>query len=491
MKFTIGKGNGVPVHLAFEESLEDLDGHIKDYLEKRKVFSGKAGEVSPILGCTEEYILLGLGKKEDLDLETLRIATFKLRKELEALKIEEITLKLLDFKVNEEKNLCAIKTTKALVEGFFQGDYKFDEYITKKEEDKDFELLVDLVPREGYDEKTKLAIEETTGLMEGYFLTRDLVNRPAIDLYPETLAKAAVDALEPLGVKVTVYDKKEIEEMEMHAFLAVAEGSDKEPRFIVMEYSPVDGGETTALVGKGLTYDSGGYALKPAKGMDTMNCDMAGSASVIGTIYALAKNKVQRNVVGIVAACENMISGRAYKNGDIISSKKGSTIEVGNTDAEGRLTLADAIYYAATETDAVEIYDIATLTGAALVSVGAETTAVMSNNDEMWKAVEKAANDTGDLMHRLNDNKRLRESIKSDRADISNTGSTRWGGSQTAAFFCEHFAEDKPWLHFDIAGPAYNDGAYDYLPKYATGTPVRTLYKVIFDKANKDTPEDM
>lgn len=490
LKFTIGKKSGISVFLAFEDSFGELKESVQNFLEKRKVFSGKKGEVTPVFGGEEDYILLGLGKKEDLNLEALRLATFKLRKELEALKIDEVSLELPDLKVNEDRKLCAIKSTKALVEGFSQGDYKFDEYQTKKEETP-YELTVDFVVRDGYEDKTKLAIDEMTHVMEGTFLARDLVNRPPIDLYPETLAEAAVDSLEPLGIQVTVYDKEEIEKMDMHAFLAVAEGSEKEPKFIVMEYTPVKGGEVTALVGKGLTYDSGGYALKPAKGMDTMNSDMAGSASVIGTLYALAKNKVKRNVVGIIAACENMISGGAYKNGDIISSKKGSTIEVGNTDAEGRLTLADAIYYAATETEAVEVYDIATLTGAAIVAVGAETTAVMTNNDELWEGLEKAAEETGEFMHRLNDNHRLRESIKSDRADISNTGSSRWAGSQTAGLFLEHFVEGKPWIHLDIAGPSYNDGAYDYLPKYATGTPVKTLYKAIFDKVNPDTKETM
>ena len=210
-------------------------------------------------------------------------------------------------------------------------------------------------------EKALEAITEAEILSEAIFLTRDLVNERPMYMYPEVLANAAKENLEELGIKVDIYNKKAIEELGMKAFLAVAEGSSKEPRFFVMTYNgDPDSKEKIALVGKGLTYDSGGYAIKPGDSMDTMFTDMAGSATVIGALRAIAKAKIKKNVVGIVAACENLISGSAYKNGDIVGSMSGKTIEVLNTDAEGRLTLADALWYAAKEVKADKIIDLAT-----------------------------------------------------------------------------------------------------------------------------------
>ena len=366
------------------------------------------------------------------------------------------------------------ETVLNIFEGIKQSEYKFDDYKTKEDEECK-ELSINLSV------KQDLSLEDFNyreNIVEGVNFTRFLVNTPAIDMYPETLAKAATEKLSSVGVNVKVLNRDEIEKLGMKAFLAVAEGSDKEPKFIIMEYLPVEGQKPIGLVGKGLTYDSGGYAIKPAKGMATMHCDMGGSATVIGSIYALAKNKVQRNVIGFVAACENMVSGRAYKNGDIIGSMKGTFIEVDNTDAEGRLTLADAIYYAATKTDAEPIVDLATLTGACVVALGERTTGIVTNEDSLYDEFEKSSKEVGEYVWKLPTFDVLRDLLKSKRADIINSTGP-YGGAMTAGLFLEHFVEDKKWAHLDIAGPAYTKSAYDYVPFGATGVPVKTLYHFV------------
>lgn len=361
-----------------------------------------------------------------------------------------------------------------IFEGIKQSEYKFDDYKTKDDEECK-ELSINLSV------KQDLSMEDFNyreNIVEGINFTRFLVNTPAIDMYPETLAKAACEKLSSVGVNLKVLNKDEIVKLGMKAFLAVAEGSDKEPKFIIMEYLPVEGQKPIGLVGKGLTYDSGGYAIKPAKGMATMHGDMGGSATVIGSIYALAKNKVQRNVIGFVAACENMVSGCAYKNGDIIGSMKGTFIEVDNTDAEGRLTLADAIYYAATKTDAEPIVDLATLTGACVVALGERTTGIVTNEDSLYSEFEKSSKEVGEYVWKLPTFDVLRDLLKSKRADIINSTGP-YGGAMTAGLFLEHFVEDKKWAHLDIAGPAYTKSAYDYIPFGATGVPVKTLYDFV------------
>ncbi|MDO5755305.1 MAG: leucyl aminopeptidase [Tissierellia bacterium] len=482
MKIKLEGSFDASVKFFFEDQLDSLEKNYYDYFEKTKVFSGKKDEIYCLVGPNEQEVFVGLGKADESTLQILRKQSYALGKSLKEHKISSAGIEVMDFKSKtNNRDFCALKAVDAIVEGLLQSAYRFDKYVEKTEDE---EINIVLQVREGYEEKAKRSIEETSNLMEGVFLTRDLVNTPSNDMYPETLAKAATEKLSTVGVHVKIYGKKQIEEMGMEAFLSVARGSAKEPQFIVMEYLPVEGQQPMAIVGKGLTYDSGGYAIKPASGMVTMKCDMGGAASVIGTLYALGLNKVKKNVVGVVAACENMISGDAYKNGDIISSMKGSTIEILNTDAEGRVTLADSLYYAATKIDPEVIIDLATLTGAAIVAVGEQSTILISNDDEWANRVEKAGDDMGEYMVRLPMNEELREAVKGDVSTVKNSVSSGGGGSITAGIFLEHFVEKKPWVHMDIAGPAYSSSAYSYLPKYATGIPVKTLYKTIFDQSS-------
>lgn len=416
----------------------------------------------------DKIIVVKKDKYSNLTENDIRVLGFNIAKTISSKNITDIN-------INFESigNFDDFIYASRLIEGLLQSQYAFDTY---KKDKKDMKIVNYNINIPKIDDEN--IIEELKNIVDGVNITRELVNIPSIDLYPETLAKKAKDILEPLGVKVTVYGKKEIENMGMTAFLAVASGSDKEPKFIAIEYSPVESGNTIALVGKGLTYDSGGYAIKTPLGMDTMMADMAGSATVIGTIYSLAKNKIQQNVVGVIAACENMISGKSYKNGDIVSTMKGTTIEVKNTDAEGRVTLADSLYYAATKTSADVIIDLATLTGACVVGLGDYTTGVISNDDNIYNKLYNSSIQSGEYLWRLPIVDELRQQVKSKIADITNS-TGKPGGAITAGIFLEEFADGKPWAHLDIAGPAYTNEPYSYIPYGGTGIPVKTVYNFI------------
>lgn len=452
--------------------LSMLDEETADFA-KESGFEGKAKEKFVDLGPgSSNTILIGLGKEEDVKTNCIRNASFEAGTILNDYRVKKAGLVARPIGDLDEKTVgqCA-------VEGILHSQYSFDRY--KKEPCKKYleEFLID---SEACDEA---AIDEAANITAGNHIARDLVNIPSIDLYPETLADFAKENLSPLGVEVEVWEKDKIKEAGMEAFLAVAEGSDKDPRFIIMKYLPQgEDKEAITLVGKGLTYDSGGYAIKPPKGMVTMKSDMGGSASVIGAVYSIAKEGLNKNVIGIVASCENMISGRAYKNGDIVGSMKGTTIEVGNTDAEGRLTLADALYYAATEVNSECIIDMATLTGACIVALGDKVIGGMTNDQELLDDVREIGDLTGEIIWQLPLLDIYRDMVKGDIGGIKNSVSGG-AGAQTAGVFLEHFVENKPWVHLDIAGPSWADSPYGYMRAGGTGVPVKTLYNFVKTRA--------
>lgn len=476
MKILLGTSGDVEVFLSFEETSELKDFPLFSYLKENELFKGKLGEIYTDLKTDGKHkVLLGLGKEADLDHEALREAFYKLGKKLISLKAKSAKLDLPKF-----EGLCGKKSLASVAEGLLHSEYVFDKYKTEKEFKPSVkEFYINALDRD--QDKAQEAIDEAVNILAGVFLTRDLVNEPAIVLTPKELAKRAKEELEPLGIKVTVYGQKEIEEMGMKAFLSVSLGSENEPQFIVMEYlGDKNSDEKLALVGKGLTYDTGGYSLKPSKSMDTMFTDMAGSASVIGSLKAVALGKLEKNVVGIVAACENSISGKAYKPGDIISSMSGKTIEVNNTDAEGRLTLADALWYAATEVKADKIIDLATLTGACVVALSDVATGAVTNDLDLCRDLVKASKRAGEHIWHLPHFKEFDDRVLSDKADLINTSKGPMGaGTITAGLFLGHFVKDIPWVHLDIAGTSYLDTPRTYLPKGASGIPVSTLYNYI------------
>lgn len=453
---------------------EKNENEVYNFLKNREVFLGNEGEVYIYRDIDGEknVALIGLGEEKKLNLEKIRRIFFKLAKEMQKNKENEITIEI--PKLN---NLCTKRTYMAALEGMLHSEYKFDKYKTKKNEEK--EIIVNFKVNSEKLEKVKDGLQEIYNTMEGVFFTRDLVNTPSIDLYPETLANISKEKLEKVGVKVNVYNKEEIEKIGMKAFLTVARGSKNEPRLIVMEYlNNPNSTEKIALVGKGVTYDTGGYSIKPNDGMKTMFCDMGGAGTVIGTMYALAKNQVKTNVVAVVAACENSIDGGAYKPGDIIDSLAGKTIEIVNTDAEGRLTLADAVYYASTVLKADKIIDLATLTGACLVALNEYYSGSVTNAQELFNEIQKAANISGEPIWQLPTSEEYRALNNSKVADIKNSGG-RMAGTISAGLFIEAFTNETSWVHLDIAGTAYLSSSYGYLPYGATGVHVKTLVEFL------------
>ena len=447
-----------------------------DHLAKNKDWKWEAGEVKTIhsIDSASTVYVIGMGKKEETN-------GFKLRKTAagiaKALKREECATAAI-FLGGLKALWNAPEATRLIIESMGLATYEFKVYKTSKKDKKKAKpcsvgfISKDKVPASVLKE-AELAIKATG-------LARDLVNEPANTLVPTEYAERAIKAGKDYGFEVQIFDENEIRKMKMDAYWSVAMGSDFPPRLIVMRWmgNPNDRDNIIALVGKGLTYDSGGYAIKPAGGMVTMKCDMGGSASVVGAMCMVAKLKLKANVVGVVAACENMISGRAYRNGDIIGSMAGKTIEVGNTDAEGRLTLIDAVTYAIEKEKATRVVDIATLTGAAVVALGKVRIGVLSNNDELYHKLEEASDYSGERVWRLPHDEEYREQLKSDIADIKNVGG-RGAGTVTAGLFIRDFVQDKPWLHLDIAGKAFIENENTFGPSGATGCGVRLLYSLV------------
>ncbi|MDO4719585.1 MAG: leucyl aminopeptidase [Peptostreptococcaceae bacterium] len=478
MKMKVGKKEGLSVILYFKN--EDCpSADLKPMMEK-EILKGELGEIYTLL--EKETIYLGLGERAKLNAEKLKKAFFKLGRELNRVKATKASAEIPKF-----EGLCIAQTHKAVAEGLLQSEYRYDKFLSEKKPAPTMEEFY-FVVSEDKAKRVEEKLEEVEKMLEGVFFARDLVNEPAMYMTPTKLAQSCVEMLSPLGVEVEVFDRKQIEELGMKAFLAVARGSAQEPKFIVMKWEgDKESEEKIALVGKGLTYDSGGYCIKPPDGMATMHCDMGGAGSVAGVMMAVAKNKLKKNVVGVVAACENMISGDAYKTGDIIRSMKGLSIEIGNTDAEGRLTLADALYYAATVIKPSQIVDVATLTGACVMALGSYTSGAVTNNKEMMESIVKASERSGDAVWELPANDLYRDMLKGSFGDLKNA--VKGGaGTITAGLFLEKFVEEIPWVHLDIAGTAYLSKAYDYLPEGATGAPVRLLY--YFLKHGKDCAKE-
>lgn len=310
---------------------------------------------------------------------------------------------------------------------------------------------------------------------------RRLVNLPPNVLYPETFVEEAKKILEPLGIEIEVWDKARLEQERCGSLLGVARGSTKEPRLMIMRYAGKKQTAPIALVGKGVTFDSGGLSIKPTDGMLTMKCDMAGAATVVSTLYGIATRAIDQPVIGIVGLVENMLDGDCFRLGDVLTARSGKTIEIHNTDAEGRLVLADALNVAL-DYKPSQIIDFATLTGACVVALGTEITGMMGNSSVLEGELQATAKKHGEYLWPLPMHSFFTEQISGKIADIKNVGEGRWGGAITAAKFLEEFVAATPWMHFDIAGPAFYDSPKPWLDQGGTGVMVRTMIEWLSEK---------
>jgi leucyl aminopeptidase len=369
-------------------------------------------------------------------------------------------------------SLDAVTAVGAVVEGAFVGDFDPDTY---KSDRKDQRVDSVTVVAKGDEARLGQIVEQARIVGESQNFTRELVNEPSNRMTPTVLAEQARKMCAETGLKCEVYGADKIKELKMGAFWSVAQGSDEPPALIIMRYEPAGAppNPVLGLVGKGITFDTGGISIKPADGMEKMKYDMAGGATMIGVMRAIALLKPKMKVIGIVCATENMPSGHAQKPGDVQIAMSGKSIEIINTDAEGRLVLADGLYYAR-QLGCTHLIDAATLTGACVVALGYINAGVFGNDDEMYDRFHRATEQAGEKMWRLPLDEEYKDVIRSNIADIMNSGG-RWGGAITAAMFLKEFAEDTPWLHLDIAGTAWMEDNKPWIAKGPSGIAVRSL----------------
>lgn len=463
----------------FSTELENLNnilnGAIKDFVLEKEKFKASCSKFYKMTICCKEFtdkiLFVGLGKKEELTPAKLRVIASKTIRQIVGMKnIENVVVSLASIK---NANFHIYDAVKAFVEGIIIGEYSFDKYKNQEGCEKIQKItFTDVCPECTKDVRN--AIEAAKIVGESINYARNLVNDQPNVVTPEMIAKCA---LELEGVDVKVYEKTEIEQMRMGAFLGVAQGGAYSPKFIHIKYAKENPRKKVALIGKSITFDSGGLDIKPPASMLNMKDDMSGSATVLAIMKALPKLNPDIEVHALIASTENMVGSKAFKPGDILRAKNNKTIEVDNTDAEGRLTLADALCYA-DELDVDEIIDIATLTGACMVALGSVASGIMGNNDEMIKNIIDCAKQEGENFWQLPMFDDYNESLKSDIADLKNTGS-RYGGASTAACFLSNFVKNQNWAHIDIAGTAFLEKPQNEHSKGATGVGVRTLLNYI------------
>jgi leucyl aminopeptidase len=374
------------------------------------------------------------------------------------------------------------ESVRAICEGALVGDYDPDTYKSDRKDQRVGEVVIAGLSQSG---KAQFEQELTEARIvgESQNFTRELVNEPGNRMTPTILADRARKMAEEVGLKCEVFGADKIRELKMGAFWSVAQGSDEPPALIVLRYEPAGAPEkpVLGLVGKGITFDSGGISIKPSDNMDKMKYDMAGGATMLGAMRAIALLKPNVKVIGMVLATENMPSGKAQKPGDVQIAMSGKSIEIINTDAEGRLVLADGLHYAR-QLGATHLIDAATLTGACVVALGYINVGVFANDDPMYSQFAEASSRAGEKMWRLPVDTEYGDMIRSNIADIMNTGG-RWGGAVTAAMFLKEFVEDTPWIHLDIAGTAWIEDGKAWIPKGPSGVAVRSIVEYVRDVA--------
>ena len=431
--------------------------------------SGKNFEISwlhkPAGLKAKRLLLIGGGKSKKFTASDLRRTAGAA---VRALKPRN--LRSLAFVIPEQ--IPAEPSVRAIVEGAIVGDFDPDTYKSDRTDQKIESLTI---IASGDQSSLQGALDEARAVAESQNFARELINEPSNRMTPSILAQRAEQMAKETGLKCEVFGADKIKELKMGAFWGVAQGSDEPPALILLRYEPAGAPErpVLGLVGKGITFDTGGISIKPADGMEKMKYDMAGGATMLGAMRAIALLKPKVRVIGIVCATENMPSGKAQKPGDIQTAMSGKTIEIINTDAEGRLVLADGLCYAR-QLGCTHLVDAATLTGAVVVALGYANAGIFANDDDIYNRFRNALDKAGEKMWRLPLDDEYKEQIKSNIADIMNTGG-RWGGAITAAMFLKEFAEETPWIHLDIAGTAWMEDNKPWIAKGPSGIAVRSL----------------
>jgi leucyl aminopeptidase len=425
----------------------------------------------------ERLLLVGAGKREEFSLDTIRKVAGSAARFLRGKGARSMA-------ILRRSQLEIGNSAQAAVEGVLMGLFEPDMYKTENKEERRIDELILLAANPGSEDALAQGVERGRIIGEAVNFARELSNEPSSTLTPTELAERAKETATRFGLDIDVLDETRMKELGMGALLGVARGSDEPAKMIVLRHT---GNETDssviAIVGKGITFDSGGISIKPAEGMEKMKYDMSGAAATLAAMRAIAQLKPRVNVIGVMPTTENMPSGRAYKPGDVLRAMSGKTIEVINTDAEGRLILADAISYAR-KLGATKIIDLATLTGAVSIALGTINVAILGNDQLFVDEVRGAAREVGERFWQLPMDKDYREMIKSDIADIKNS-SGRNAGTITAAYFLREFAEDTPWVHLDIAGTAWENEKKPYMSKGPTGVAIRTLINYVCNHAAK------
>jgi leucyl aminopeptidase len=457
-------------------------GVLAQILSDKEAFDRKFGKCKNITyfedGQVKYITLIGLGKESELSEDKMLEIGGKIFTIANGLKIKSMSVYY---------SLHLKEFDHGAVEAYLAGgaklsSYRFDKYRTDiKDEDKPKLKTLSIVSGHIGDAAKKY--EEMEALLGGVFLARDLISEPPNVLYPESYANIIEDDLGVLGIKVTILGESQMRDLGMHSLLGVGQGSAKESKLVIMEYAG-DAGDSSpvAFVGKGVTFDTGGISLKPSASMADMKYDMAGSAAVVGVMKALAARNAKVNAVGVVGLVENMPGGNAQRPSDVVKSMSGQTIEVLDTDAEGRLVLADALWYTQSKFHPQFMINLATLTGAIVVALGNTYGGLFSNNDVLSENLLKTGTKVNEKLWRMPLHKDFGEMIKSDIADVANLGNVRGAaGSSTAAQFLERFVNNVAWAHLDIAGMAWNKKGNSITPKGAVGFGVRLLNQLVKD----------
>ncbi len=448
-------------------------------------FKGKKAQtlqmLAPAGSKLDVIVLLGLGEEKKIDALVMQEAGAAIYAALAGSGAASVAVAV---DAADGGGLSAAEQAAELALGLRLRSYRFDKYRTKqKPEDKPALKAAVILCRDAA--KARALYVPRDRVADGVFFTRDLVSEPPNELYPETLA-AQAKTLARLGVKIDILGVKEMRKLGMNALLGVGQGSAKESKLVVMEWQGAGKGKgkphgPVAFIGKGVTFDTGGISLKPGAGMEDMKWDMGGAGAVIGAMKALAGRKAKVHAVGIVGLVENMPDGNAQRPGDIVKSMSGQTIEIQNTDAEGRLVLADVLWYCKTRFKPRFMVDLATLTGAIIICLGHERAGLFSNNDDLAKNLFAAGEKVGEKLWRLPLAKEYDKMMDSDVADVKNISGGRAAGSITAAQFLERFVDKTPWAHLDIAGMAWGSKDVSVTPKGGTGYGVRLLDRLVAD----------